>query len=341
MGRALLLLAALLGPVATFAAVVAESTGRWLPATGVSGARDLAVAAIARRGSCNAASTSAPTALPADVGAGAATGVLLLTACLASGFPVFLAEHQTPHGVHDLLRLGALLEHTQPSDHLLDGDLVQIKEHLEGDSSLVQPFRDHLQQLLHYLGVGDVVAEGAEVGGERGDADAELIDALPFLEGEVSELPAKLLRAGVARAFVADPQVLDCVPRLFHRALDGEGAPELGGHRAQKPGHRLSVVVVLIFVGVLGDAMVDDVPDSKGLEVHLHDQGPFRIVCPGQHRPRDVRRWSLNDALDDARPGIPVARVAAVRAATATWRRFQRLDFLLAGGVTSQQLLGW
>ncbi|XP_066354654.1 uncharacterized protein [Miscanthus floridulus] len=215
-----------------FAAVVAESVGRWLPATGIADTRVLAVATIARRGSYTASSASTPTALPAVAGAGAATGVLLLTACLVAGFPIFLAEHQAPHGIRDLLWLGALLEHAQPSNHLLDGDLVQIEEHLEGDSGLVQPFRDHLQQLLHYLSIGDVVAEGAEVGGERGDADAEPVDALPFLEGEVTEFPAELLRAGVARAFVADPQVLDRVPRLFHRALDGEGAPELGGHRA-------------------------------------------------------------------------------------------------------------
>jgi hypothetical protein len=46
--------------------------------------------------------------------------------------------------------------------------------------------------------------------------------------------------------------------------------------------------------------MVDDVLDTEGLEVHLHDQGPFWIVGPSQHRPRDVRGRSLDDALDDA-----------------------------------------
>ena len=62
-----------------------------------------------------------------------------------------------------------------------------------------------MQQLLHYLRVGDVVAERSEVGGERGDADAELVDGLPLLEGDSVELLAELLRAGVARALVADP----------------------------------------------------------------------------------------------------------------------------------------
>ncbi|XP_066347931.1 uncharacterized protein [Miscanthus floridulus] len=289
MCRALLLPAEILGPMVGLATVVAEGTGWWPPATSVPGACILAITAITRRGSRTAVTTPAPSALPAAAGATAATRVLLLTVRFTASLPVLLVEHQAPHGIRDLLGLGVLLEHTQPSDHLLDGDLVQVKKHLEGDSGLVQPFRDHLQQFLHYLSVGDVVAEGAEVGGEHGDADAELVDALPFLEGEVTEFSAKLLRAGVARAFIADPQVLDRVPRLFHRALDGEGAPELGGYRAQESGHRLSVVVVLIFVGVLGDAMVDDVPDSEGLEVYLHDQGPFRIVGPGQHRPRGVR----------------------------------------------------
>ena len=47
---------------------------------------------------------------------------------------------------------------------------------------MIQPDRDHLQQLLNHLGVGDVVAEGAEVGGERGDPETELGDGLPSLK---------------------------------------------------------------------------------------------------------------------------------------------------------------
>jgi hypothetical protein len=33
----------------------------------------------------------------------------------------------------------------------------------------------------------------------------------------------------------------------------------------------LSIVVVLVFVGIIGDALVDGVLDAEGLEVHLHD----------------------------------------------------------------------
>jgi hypothetical protein len=78
--------------------------------------------------------------------------------------------------------------------------------------------------------------------------------------------------------------------------------------------------VVLIFVGIVGDAVVDSVPDAEGLEVHLHDKGPFQIVSPGQHRSRDICGRPLDDALDDARSGVPVARAAAMGATTATWR---------------------
>ncbi|XP_066383636.1 uncharacterized protein [Miscanthus floridulus] len=202
------------------------------PATGVPGARVLAIAAIPRRGSFTATSASAPSALSTAAGPRAATGALLLTASLATRLPVLLIEHQAPHGVRDLLGLGALLEHAQPPNHFLDGGLVQVEEHLEGDSGLREPVRDDLQQLFHYLRVGDVVAEGVKIGGERGDADAELVDGLPLLEGESAKFPAELLRAGVARAFVTDPQVLDRVPRFLHGALPGESTPELGRHRA-------------------------------------------------------------------------------------------------------------
>jgi hypothetical protein len=126
--------------------------------------------------------------------------VLLLTTCLAAGLPVLFAEHQAPHGVCDLLRLGALLENAQPPDYFLDRDIVQVEEHLEGDCCLIQPIRHHVQQLLYYLSVGDVVAEGAEIVGEHGDADAELVDGLASLEGDVAEVPPELLRAGIARA---------------------------------------------------------------------------------------------------------------------------------------------
>jgi hypothetical protein len=102
----------------------------------------------------------------------------------------------------------------------------------------------------------------------------------------------------------------------------------------------LSIVVVLGFVGIVGDAVVDGVPNTEGLEDHLHDQGPFRIVGLGQHRPRDVRGRPLDDALDDARSGVLVARVAAMGATTATWRRTRRLYLLLAGAITDLRLLG-
>lgn len=61
--------------------------------------------------------------------------------------------------------------------------------------------------------------------------------------------------------------------------------------------------MVLIFVRIVVDPDVDGVLDLEGLEVHLHDQSPLRVICPGEHRPGDVREWTLHDTLDDARSG--------------------------------------
>jgi hypothetical protein len=97
--------------------------------------------------------------------------------------------------------------------------------------------------------------------------------------------------------------------------------------------------VVLTFVGVFVDAEVDSVPDTERLEIHLHHQGPFWIVSPGQHRPRYVHGRPLDDTLDDARPGVPVARAAAARATTTAWRQMRRRDLLLAGVITGLLLL--
>jgi hypothetical protein len=60
-----------------------------------------------------------------------------------------------------------------------------------------------------------VVAEGAEIVGERGDADAKLVDGLASLEGDVAEVPPELLRAGVARALVPDRMFLTASQASF------------------------------------------------------------------------------------------------------------------------------
>ncbi|WVZ54275.1 hypothetical protein U9M48_005100 [Paspalum notatum var. saurae] len=69
-----------------------------------------------------------------------------------------------------------------------------------------------------------------------------------------------------SRALVADPERPDRVPGLLHGTLRGESAPEFGWNRTQEARHRLSIVVVLVFVGIVGDAVVDGVPDAEGLE---------------------------------------------------------------------------
>jgi hypothetical protein len=102
----------------------------------------------------------------------------------------------------------------------------------------------HLQQLLYYLSIGDVVIEGTKIVGEVGDADAELVDGLAFLEGDVVEVPAELLHAGLARALIPDPHTLDCILGLLHHVLPRESALELEGHRVQETRHHLLIVVV-------------------------------------------------------------------------------------------------
>ncbi|XP_066398371.1 uncharacterized protein [Miscanthus floridulus] len=300
MGRGLLFLAtAVSGPMALIAALLAGRARRRLSTTSVASARAMTVVVVARR-ALTATTAAAAMVLPATVGAAAATGALLLATALATRLPVLLAEQESPHAVRDLLWLAAFLEHAQPPDDVLDRRVVQIEKHLEGDGGLRQAIGNHLQKFLYHLGVRDIVAEDAEVGGERRDADPELGDGLAILEDERRELAAKLLRAGVARAVVADTEHLDGVPRLLDGTLATERSPHLGGNRAQEARHGLSIVLVLIFVGVLVNPELDGVPDPKSLEVDLHHQRPLRVVRPREHRPGDVRGRAFDDALDDA-----------------------------------------
>jgi hypothetical protein len=202
MGHDLLLGATVFGPMAPLSTIVAEGA-RWrLPTGDVPCGHVPPVSAVPRRGS---PFVSTILALAAVAGACVATGVLLLAAFLAAGFPIFLAQHQTSHGVRALCGLGALLEHAKTPDYFLDRRLVQVDEHLDGDGGLIQAPRYHLQQLLDYLDVADVVTEGAKIGRECSDVDTKASDGLPFLEGEVGENPAELLRSRITRALVADP----------------------------------------------------------------------------------------------------------------------------------------
>jgi hypothetical protein len=60
------------------------------------------------------------------------------------------------------------------------------------------------------------------------------------------------------------------------------------------------IVVVVILIGIVVDAVGDDVPDTERLEINLHDQSPLGVIGPREHRPRDVRGRALNNALYDA-----------------------------------------
>ena len=136
--------------------------------------------------------------------------------------------------------------------------------------------------------------------------------------------------ARVAHAFDADPQVLDRVPRLIYRVLYCECASELGGHQAQESGHRLSIVVLVFIIRLLPDAMAYDVPDTKRLEVHFHDQCPLQIVGPSEHQPRDVGGRPLDDALVTRRP---VSRVRGRQ----EWERPRRHGERMAEGVSCRR----
>jgi hypothetical protein len=81
----------------------------------------------------------------------------------------------------------------------------------------------------------------------------------------------------------------------------------LEGTERRRPAIALSIVVVIDVVALLPDVVADDVPDAERLEIHHHHQCPFRIVSPCEHRPRDVGGRPLDDALDDAWPGVPGA----------------------------------
>nr|ACF84795.1 unknown [Zea mays] len=289
MGRGLFPLAfAVSGPMPFLPAAVAEGSWRRPATARVASARVLAGLAVTGRRAGAATTASTSSVLPAAAQATATTGTFLLAAGLATCLPIFFAEQQSAHTVRDLLRLAALFEHAQPPDDVLDRSRVQIEEHLERDGGLRQPIRYHLQKLLYHLDIGDIVAEDAKVDGERRDADPEFGNGLPILEGERAELATELLRAGVARAAITDPQYLDSVPRLLHGPLATERPPHFGGNRAQETRHCLAVLLVLILIRVLIDADVDSVPDAKRLVVHFHHQRPLRVVCSREHRPRDV-----------------------------------------------------
>ena len=130
------------------------------------------------------------------------------------------------------------------------------------------------------------VAEGAEGGREVRDPQAELVDALPVLEGDCLELRPESPHARVPHAVVALMLQPDRLPRRLGVSLPDQHRVHLRRGGPKQRGERLLILAP-------GDSVVlDRVPQGCGLHVRLHHHRLVGVLPPLQHREDEARAAS-------------------------------------------------
>ncbi|KAG8069566.1 hypothetical protein GUJ93_ZPchr0006g42233 [Zizania palustris] len=117
---------------------------------------------------------------------------------LGPGEPLLFIQKKPALVVVDGHQLAPLFDSAQPTGHLLNGDVIDVEQSLDGDHHLSEVLWHNLQQFPHHLGIGDVVAEETQISGELGDVVREILRVHHLLQHQGVELTPKLLCIGIA-----------------------------------------------------------------------------------------------------------------------------------------------
>ena len=123
-------------------------------------------------------------------GGARATRVLLL---LLARQPLLLCEHKFAADGRGLVRriVVEVVHRLQPPDDFLDGEVLEVEQGLDGDLELRVLPRRSTKKLLHRsLLVHVPLAVEDHLLLQRGEAESEVLDVLPWVEGEVLPLLA-------------------------------------------------------------------------------------------------------------------------------------------------------
>ncbi|OAE22679.1 hypothetical protein AXG93_2675s1120 [Marchantia polymorpha subsp. ruderalis] len=212
-----------------------------------------------------AAATLVPVLLAGGVPPTAARGSTLVHA----GAPLLLSEQQLAAArVFLLILVVVLVTHLETTRELLDRHGAEIEQALDGAGHLLVLLGDDAQVLEDDHLVVDGIAENLKLLDQLLQAHPEVVDALTRLEPDGLVLLAQHLGLGLAYAFGADADRLDCVPGLLCRLLDSEHGDHLLGHRL----HFRAIVVVL------GFSCFNHIPQMSHLKDHAHEERPRVVV---------------------------------------------------------------
>lgn len=140
---------------------------------------------------------------------------------LPPGSPLLLSEKQFPTGSR-ALRRQLLLSISEPAGDLLERELIEVKQRLNGQSDMLEMIWNRVKEFFNHLSFFKMDSKRGEVGDESVEAQREFLDGLPVLELHRIILLLQHLRLRLADTIDANSHRLDRVPRLLGRGLDGE-----------------------------------------------------------------------------------------------------------------------
>jgi hypothetical protein len=98
--------------------------------------------------------------------------------------------------------------------------------------------------------------------------------SLPRLEGDIPELPAQSFGVRLLDSICANMNLPDHLPSLSGHRLDSKAGLHLRWDRMKEHDEGTPILTIVTVAGV------DHLPQACNLEVYLHDEGPFHVVCP-------------------------------------------------------------
>ena len=136
------------------------------------------------------------------------------------------------------------------------------------------------------------------------------------MEGDLLEFRAELLRGGLIHTAQSHVHDLQGIPGLLGRLLDDEDTEHLRQNDSEKNAERRLVVAHVLRIAL------DRVPESPGLQVHLHDERPLDVVRGGECWEHGARAWHEWCALLGSRlvgDNLPLPPYMTTLAAMLPW----------------------
>jgi hypothetical protein len=206
-----------------------------------------------------------------------------------AAFLASLLHHSLPFSMgHQAAVVQPDLVRFEPADEVFDGHRLQVADRLNGESNLEELGRRGPEDLPDDVALLHLAAVRTDVNDKRRDARGEAVDGLRVLHPDRLELAREGLRPRPHRGLGAQAQGPERLPRLPRRLLPDDRQEGVAAD-ASVDGREGQAIRRWID----RPRRVDRVPETVGLEVHLHPDRPRHVVALGERRARERRQESI------------------------------------------------